>query len=126
MATVVTFLYGDTRGYKNYENIARALSRNARPQHIRRLSGAFHGINCHQFQTTNHVQICYRYAAVASTVIYGYLQSVAVDYIRNENMLKIAPGKNQDSRSVPVDPGTSQSCPWTRDGYPTVNPGLKL
>jgi len=42
LVTVVTFLRL-RKGYKNCKNIARALLRNAQPQHIRSLSGAFHG-----------------------------------------------------------------------------------
>ena len=40
-------------------------------------------VNYDQFQTTDHVQICSG-CVPASTVIYGFLRSVAVDYGRND------------------------------------------
>ena len=87
-------------------------------------------VNYDQCQTTDHIGICYVYAAVASrrrlsTVSYGHLRSTTEE-MKFLNTLIIAPHKNQDGESVPVNPGTSRSCLRTRDGYPTDNPGLKL
>jgi len=86
-----------------------------------------------QCQTTDHrphrdmLRICCS-CIPASMVIHSFLWSLAVDYGRNEIFEHVenrVPRKNQDSGSVTVDPGTSRSCLWTRDGYPTDNPGLK-
>jgi len=83
-----------------------------------------------QFPTTDHICICYGYAAVAyrrlqlSTVSYGHLRSTTEE-MKFVNMSKITPRKSQDGGSVTVDPGTSRSCLRTRDGYPTDNTGLK-
>jgi len=63
----------------------------------------------------------------ASTVIYGFLRSVAVDYVRKEIFEHVEDHatENQDGGSVTVDPGTSRSYLRTRDGYPMDNPELK-
>ena len=72
----------------------------------------------------------YRFAAVASRHLqlsagtYGQLRLTAEEN-KFLNMLKIAPRKNQDRGSVPVDPGTLWSCLRTWDWYPTDNPRLK-
>ena len=72
-------------------------------------------VNPDQFQTTNHIGICYGYAVVVSrhlwlsTVSYGHLRSTT-EKIKLLNMLKIMSWENQDGGSVTVDPRTSQSC----------------
>jgi len=104
--------YGDARGCKICENITIVLSRNAQPQHIHSLSGA----------STDMMQ--------SRRNIYGYLwfPTVSCDRLQKKrflNMLKITPW---NTNKMAVDPGTSQSCLWTWDGYPMEcmdNPGLK-
>ena len=77
---LLSLIYGDARGYKNHENIARALSRNAQLLHIHSLSSAFRG---KLRPVSDHVRICCGCVS-ASTIIYGFLRSVSVDYRRNE------------------------------------------
>jgi len=64
-------------------------------------------VNYDQFQTTDHIGLCYGYAAVASRRI--RLSTVAVDYGRNEIFEHVGnrATKNRDGGSVTVDPGTS-------------------
>jgi len=66
-----------------------------------------------QFQTTDQIEICYGYAAIASrlsTVSYGHLRSTTEE-MKFLNMLKIVPRKKQNggtSRKITVmskDPG---------------------
>ena len=117
LATVVTF-YGDARSYKNYKNIARALSKNAYNRSISVVCLVHSMRNYDQFLITDH-----GYAAVASRRL--RFLTVSCGRLREKlNMLKIAPRKNQDGGSVTVDPGTSPSCLRTQDGYPTDNPEL--
>ena len=78
--------------------------------------------------TSFRLRTTYGYAAVASTVTYSFLRSIAVDYGRNEIFEHVenrATKKNQDGETVLVDPGTSRVCLRNRDGYPTDNPELK-
>jgi len=104
--------------------------RRTQPQHIRSLSSVFRGkpwpVSDHR-PHRDMMRICCS-CIPTSMVIHSFLWSLAVDYGRNEIFEHVenrVPRKNQDSGSVTVDPGTSRSCLWTRDGYPTDNPGLK-
>jgi len=84
-------------------------------------------INYDQFQTTDHVRICCG-CVRASTVIYGFLRSVAVHYGRNEIFEHVENRATKKSRQ-------QKRAGWywnitvmsirTRDEYPIDNPGLK-
>jgi len=64
-------------------------------------------VNYDQFQITDHVRICCGCVS-ASMVIYGLLQSLAVNYRRNKifEHVENRTTENQDCRNMPVDPGT--------------------
>jgi len=80
--------------------------------------------------TSFRIRTTHGYAAVGSrrlrlSIRFPHSRSTTEEMIFL-NTLTIAPRKNQDGRSVTVDPGTwSRSCLRTRDGYSTDNPGLK-
>ena len=79
-------------------------------------------VNYDQFQTTDHVRICCG-CVPASTLIYGFLRSVEVDYGRNEifEHIETCHGKTKTAevcRLIPEHNGHVY-------GRPMDNPGLK-